>query len=107
MWDGQNGSGTGSNPAAIISSAALNDWQGLTALGSARIGDTASPTAVQPFDAQTVANGDIVVKFTYYGDANLDGVVDGNDTVPAGTGAAVWATGDYNYNGTRSATDSS
>jgi hypothetical protein len=46
---------------------------------------------------------DVLVKFTYYGDANLDGKVDGTDysRIDSGylTKATGWYNGDLNYDG--------
>jgi hypothetical protein len=43
------------------------------------------------------------VKYTYYGDANLDGVVDGSDYTKIDNGyhnkLTGWANGDFNYDG--------
>ena len=45
----------------------------------------------------------VLVKYTYYGDANLDGIVDSNDygLIDAGFGGALsgWQVGDFNYDG--------
>ncbi len=43
----------------------------------------------------------VLVKYTYYGDATLDGKVDGTDygRIDSGllTGATGWSNGDFNY----------
>jgi hypothetical protein len=55
------------------------------------------------FDGQTVDSSAILVKFTYGGDANLDGKIDVLDygnidlNVPLGTNG--WFNGDFNYDG--------
>jgi fibronectin-binding autotransporter adhesin len=60
------------------------------------------------FDGQPVSDGDILVKYTYYGDANLDGVVDASDYILIDTGFSSqttasplsgWQHGDFNYDG--------
>ena len=55
------------------------------------------------FDGQAVANTDILVKFTYYGDADLNGVVNFDDysRTDSGfnTGGNTWFQGDFDYNG--------
>jgi len=55
------------------------------------------------FDGQAVANTDILVKFTYYGDADLNGVVNFDDysRTDAGfnSGGNTWFQGDFDYNG--------
>ncbi len=61
-------------------------------------------TLLSSFDGQTVANTDVLVKYTFNGDANLDGVVNGSDYTlidnSFNTGApATWRDGDFNYDG--------
>jgi hypothetical protein len=63
-----------------------------------------SGTSLGLFDGISPASADVLVKYTYYGDTNLDGKVDGSDYAkidyayahPALTG---WANGDFNYDG--------
>jgi fibronectin-binding autotransporter adhesin len=63
------------------------------------------PAAGSTFDNQTVYPTDVVVAYTYYGDANLDGKVDGSDysLIDAGyaSGGTLtgWQNGDFNYDG--------
>ncbi len=51
----------------------------------------------------------VLVKYTWLGDANLDGVVDGTDYALTdtgfGSGGNRWNIGDYNYSGTVDGTD--
>ncbi|HEX5498317.1 MAG TPA: hypothetical protein VFX03_03785, partial [Thermomicrobiales bacterium] len=89
---------------AIASSSAQARY---TTLGVATAGDALSIAGSQTaiFDGQTVSPGDVLVKFTYVGDANLDGKVniddygriDGN----VGQSGTVfgWFNGDFNYDG--------
>ncbi len=55
------------------------------------------------FDGQTVSNTDILVKYTYEGDANLDGIVNGDDYDLIDNGfnndLTGWRNGDFNYDG--------
>jgi hypothetical protein len=70
------------------------------------------------FDGQSTNDGDVLVKYTYFGDTNLDGVVNASDylaidsaynhnqAILANPGAnpgayleAGWANGDFNYDG--------
>jgi len=87
-WNGANG---------IVSSDAANNTTHLTTLGS-RSGD---PTFT--FDGVTTATTDVLVKYTYYGDANLDGVVNGADYTQIDHGFGMhltgWQNGDFNYDG--------
>jgi hypothetical protein len=80
IQSGRNGGAWNGN--GIITSAASGDF---TTLGVAEIG------------------GDVVVKFTYGGDANLDGKLNVDDyglidfNIPLGTKG--WINGDFNYDG--------
>jgi hypothetical protein len=105
-----NGTWTGNG---ISSAAAANDSTHLTALGVIQNSVDGSPTgtalygtagALGLFDGVSPNAADVLVKYTYYGDTNLDGKVDGTDyskidfayTHPGLTG---WANGDFNYDG--------
>jgi len=58
---------------------------------------------------------DVLVKYTYYGDANLDGIVDGSDysridnafltDQSNATAATGWGNGDFNYDGVTNGSD--
>jgi fibronectin-binding autotransporter adhesin len=99
-WNGNSSSG-----ASITSSAAQNDTTHLTAVGVA--------TGLTSFEGQSVATTDVLLKYTYYGDANLDGKVDGSDyslidnsyeteateSTPFSSPISGWYNGDFNYDG--------
>jgi hypothetical protein len=59
---------------------------------------------VTSFAGESLIGGEILVKFTWYGDANLDGQVDFLDYAFTDTGAAGggsgWLFGDFNYDAT-------
>jgi fibronectin-binding autotransporter adhesin len=85
--------GAWNGPGINSSSAAANS---LTALGVA--------TGLTTFDGGPVSASDVLVKYTYYGDATLDGHVDGSDysiidTYNGLTSGALWSQGDFNYDG--------
>jgi len=88
------------NGTGIASTAANADTTHLTALGA--IQNTLYGGIGQPaFDGTSPLTTDVLIKYTYYGDTNLDGTVDGSDysridntTLLGGTG---WANGDFNY----------
>jgi hypothetical protein len=94
-YSGGSWAGTG----GITSSAAGGG--NLTTLGYRAGGST--------FDGLTTTGSDVVVKFTYYGDANLDGKVDGSDyslidsaflANQSHPGSyTAWSNGDFNYDG--------
>jgi autotransporter-associated beta strand protein len=95
-WNGSSGSGV------ITSSTAASDTTHLTAVGVA--------TGFTTFEGQTVNSSDVLVKYTYYGDANLDGHVDGTDysridNAVAMGGLTGWANGDFNYDGVINGSD--
>jgi fibronectin-binding autotransporter adhesin len=89
-WNGSAGMG-----GIITSTAAADDTQHLTAIGVA--------TGLTSFQGMPVNTGDILVKYTYYGDANLDGKVDGSDYSRIDNGfldhLTGWMNGDFNYDG--------
>jgi fibronectin-binding autotransporter adhesin len=110
---GFNG-GTWNNTGGIVSTSAASSPARLTALGVIQNNQsgTALYTASNPFDGTTPGVGDVLVKYTYYGDANLDGKVDGSDYslidnayemegwvngVETGTPISGWFSGDFNY----------
>jgi hypothetical protein len=67
------------------------------------------PLAAGTFDNETVGTSDVEIRFTYYGDADLDGVVDGGDYSKIDYGYVHHLTGfdngDFNYDGTVNGTD--
>ena len=93
------------NGSGIESSAAANNTTHLTALGVIQNNQSGSAlfTSTNLFDGATPGAGDILVKYTYYGDANLDGKVDGSDYSLIDNGylnhLTGWYNGDFNYDG--------
>jgi autotransporter-associated beta strand protein len=98
----------------ITSSAAAADTTHLTALGV--IQDTVDGVTTNGAQLYTTFNGvavysnDVLIGYTYYGDANLDGQVDGldytqidnaylNNQTPGATQMTGWYNGDFNYDG--------
>jgi len=61
------------------------------------------------FDGQSPALNDVLVKYTYYGDADLDGKVDGTDYSLVDGGfnnrKTGWINGDFNYDNVVDGTD--
>jgi hypothetical protein len=59
--------------------------------------------AAGTFDSETVAAGDVEVRYTYFGDATLDGKIDGSDYSKIDYafthGLTGWTNGDFNYDG--------
>jgi hypothetical protein len=94
-FDGGNWKGAG-----ITSSAAAADH--LTALGVILNGTTYGYAgSLGLFDGSNPAASDVLVKYTYFGDANLDGTVDGSDYTLIDHGFTAhltgWYNGDFNY----------
>lgn len=87
----------------ITSSAAASDTTHLTALG------VMQPSSATTIDGQAVGTGDVFVKYTYYGDANLDGRVDASDYSLIDNGylnhLTGWQNGDFNYDGVVNGSD--
>jgi arabinogalactan endo-1,4-beta-galactosidase len=94
-----HGSQTGA--AGIISSVAVA--AGNTTLGVELNNDGNNNPLLSTFDGQSVTTTDVLVKYTYFGDANLDGVINGSDytLIDNGfnTGLTGWRNGDFNYDG--------
>jgi autotransporter-associated beta strand protein len=91
-WNGSTG---------IVSTTAAADSRFLTTLGY-RPGGIA-------LDGVNTTSTDVLVKYTYYGDADLNGSINGADYQQIDTGfgghATVWFNGDFNYDGVVDGTD--
>jgi autotransporter-associated beta strand protein len=104
-YNGVAWNGTSGSAGVILSSAAAADTTHLTAIGIS--------TGLTSFQGAggsvTVGAGDVVLKYTYYGDANLDGQVNSADytRIDSGflTGATGWQNGDFNYDGVINGSD--
>jgi Passenger-associated-transport-repeat/PEP-CTERM motif len=95
LAQGFNGTTPWTGTAGIVSSTAASDGTSLSTLGVA--------TGLTTFDGSVVPSTDVLVKYTYYGDANLNGHVDGTDYTMIDTGfgggGTGWQYGDFNYDG--------
>jgi autotransporter-associated beta strand protein/probable HAF family extracellular repeat protein len=102
-------SGNWNGPNGIVSSAAASNSSHLTALGvilNTTNGTTplyGTNTSSGLFDGTSPAASAVLVRYTYYGDANLDGQVDGSDYALIDNGylnhLTGWYNGDFNYDG--------
>ena len=111
--------GTGGywNGPGIVSSTAAADTSYLTTLAVIKndnglggvLYSTTPGNALGSFDGQTTSIADILVKYTYYGDANLDGKVNGSDYSRIDNGYLThltgWFNGDFNYDGVVNGSD--
>jgi autotransporter-associated beta strand protein len=103
------------NGSGITSSAAAADSTHLTALGvilnanDSNVPLYASGSPLGSFDGYNPAATDVLVKYTYYGDANLNGDVDGTDYALIDNGymnqLTGWYNGDFNYDGAVNGSD--
>ena len=99
---GFNAGGTAWAGNGLTSSAAAATRN--TALG-VELNSPGSGTLVTTFDGQTVSSTDVLVKYTYFGDANLSGTINATDyqlTDNGFNGGGTpngWFTGDFNYDG--------
>jgi len=99
----------------ITSSVAAADSAHITAVGViANDNGTGAPLygsggSLGFFDGASPADGDVLVKYTYFGDTNLDGKVDGTDYSRVDNGAlnhlTGWYNGDFNYDGVVNGSD--
>ena len=110
--------GAASGNTGIISSLAIADITHLTCLGVIQnsVDGTTTGTplygsnaSMGVFDGANPAASDVLVKYTYFGDANLDGKIDGSDYSRIDTGyiggLTGWYDGDFNYDGTVDGSD--
>jgi hypothetical protein len=88
----------------LLSSTANNDPSQGTALGYVLNTDANGSAIYNTFAGQPVGSGDVLVKYTYLGDANLDGRVNEIDYGLIDNGSANnltgWGNGDFNNDGT-------
>jgi hypothetical protein len=105
--------GTWQGVGGIVSSAAMNDTTHLTTLGvvlnTNTSGGTTTNALFNSVDGTTTNPGDVLVKYTYYGDTNLDGHIDGTDYSRIDNGVNMnltgWYNGDFNYDGVINGSD--
>jgi len=94
-YNGGAWNGSSSSRGVITSIGAAADTTHLTAVGVA--------TGLTSFEGSTIPATDVLVKYTYYGDANLSGSVDGSDYSRIDNGylggLTGWYNGDFNYDG--------
>ncbi|MEA2709655.1 MAG: autotransporter family porin [Phycisphaerales bacterium] len=101
----QSGFNEGSWNGSGITTSMPDAASGLTSLGIA----TADQAGYTLFGGISVGGSDVLVMYTYGGDANLDGFISGDDysTIDFnfGTSADGWYNGDFNYDGIISGDD--
>ncbi len=93
------------NGSGIVTSQTDATNSGLTSLGVATAAEVTGIGAAQTtvWAGQTVTGTDTLVKYTYAGDANLDGKIDvldyGRIDLNVPLGVSGWFNGDFNYDG--------
>ncbi len=95
--------GTWNGSGGLTSTAAAADPNHLTALGVVQNNTSSGAALYSTFDGQPAVATDVLARYTYYGDTNLDGVVNGADYLRVDAGyfdhLTGWANGDFNYDG--------
>lgn len=93
----------------ITSSVAAANPSVMTAAGLVRMADFPVPTDYQPATGQSMSNVDVLIKFTYFGDADMNGVLDATDysLIDNGFNANLngWINRDFSYNDDVEGTD--
>jgi hypothetical protein len=104
---GRNG-GAWNGMAGIVTS--MSDAQGIGALRTIGIADASDVQRVgQTFGGVTLTAGDVMIAYTYGGDADLTGIIDSDDFFQIDQGfqnaATGYDNGDFNYDGRVDADD--
>lgn len=107
LFRGRNGGPWTGN--GLTSTAAKLDPTQHTALGYAKASEVLTPSGgIYTFHNLTLTANETIVKYTYYGDSDLDGDADGVDIGRwatnftgdlGGAGSSVWTQGDWDYDG--------
>ena len=105
-------SGTWQGSGGILSAAAAANSAHLTAIGviqNSATGAASGAALYSTFDGNSSTSADVLVKYTYYGDANLNGKVDASDYSRIDNGYLThltgWYNGDFNYDGVVNGSD--
>ncbi len=107
---GQNGPGGLFTGTGITSTVAAADANNLLRFAVGVVQNNIDgATLFDTFDGVSVGLNDVLVKFTYFGDADLNGFVDDTDFFLINNGygmtATGWVNGDFDYSGTVDDTD--
>ena len=109
LADGLSGGDYGLNGNGITSDFAANNSEHNTYLGSLLNNYYEGTPYYTSFDGQSAVNTDILIKYTYFGDANLDGKINTSDVTVTdnsyNSGIPGWASGDWNYDGLLNSSD--
>ena len=97
---------SGSSPVTSIRTALVSGYDsgkenGIGIVSSTAAGNTTGATTLGYIDYGT----QVIIEYTWYGDATLDGMVTGADLSAMSPTGTTWATGDFNYDGVVNADD--
>ncbi|HEY1686756.1 MAG TPA: hypothetical protein VGG19_18490 [Tepidisphaeraceae bacterium] len=98
---------------SYLHSGYANNWTGSGIISSTAAGNPAvaigysenSALGLTTFGGATVDSTAILIRYTWVGDANLDGKVDATDLSMIQSNGTTWDTGDFNYDGVVNADD--
>jgi autotransporter-associated beta strand protein len=97
---------TSSSPVASIRAALASGYGNGSENGTGIVSSTAAGNAGGGTTLGYVDTGtQVIIKYTWDGDANLDGVVNSADLSAISAAGTTWATGDFNYDGVVNADD--
>jgi len=104
-----NGGANRWNGPGLTSSIAKNDTKGFTTLAVLNNDDGQGKALLHSFGGTVVGANSVLVKYTWNGDANLDGVINADDYFLIDSGYITqeggWYNGDFNYDGVVNADD--
>ena len=108
----QDGAASGAWNGNGLTTSEPNAAGGLTALGVGEAADMfgLGPTDTGLYETETIDGTTIIVKYTYAGDANMDGFISGDDYAAIDFNVAIpgsggWYNGDFNWDGILSGDD--
>jgi hypothetical protein len=98
---------------SYIYSGYASNWGGPGIVSSTAAGDMAvgvgyaeaSALGITTFGGVAVDSTAILIRYTWMGDANLDGIVNAADLAMISSNGSTWSTGDFNYDGVVNADD--
>jgi autotransporter-associated beta strand protein len=97
---------SGTSPAPAIRAALTSGYASSAETGTGIISSTAAANTAGTTTLGYVDTGtQVIIKYTWVGDANLDGVVNNADLSAISTSGTTWATGDFNYDNVVNADD--
>lgn len=98
---------------AYLLSGYANNWTGTGIISSTAAGDLAvgigyaenADLKLTTFGGTYVDSTAVLIRYTWIGDANIDGIVNATDLAMMQSNGTTWDTGDFNYDGVVNADD--